>query len=286
MRARIAVGVIIAVLGAADLLAQRGGRKVSGTVTEAASNRAVSGAVVEYFESGSDTQTTTTDSKGYFEFESGTLGVVVVTEPGFATESRRWPSMQGGAVLRIELSTPAGVEGIVVDAATSVGLNAVITTMTDEAGGITSSSTDTDSSGAFQLADLRGGPTVLIVSAEGFAPDWRVLDLRTGRLQEVRIGMLLEAAVSGTVVDGSGEPVSDAWVGVGYEDETGAYGMLESFSGGEPWSNTEGLFGLFGLIPDVPISLQAEDPDGNLSDVVTVVVPPGMQQQNVVLTIQ
>ena len=61
--------------------------------------------------------------------------------------------------------------------------------------------------------------------------------------------------------------------------------MLESFAGGQPWTNTEGAFRLFGLIPDVPIALQAEASNGDLSDVVKVTVTPGMEQPNVVLTI-
>ena len=61
--------------------------------------------------------------------------------------------------------------------------------------------------------------------------------------------------------------------------------MLESFAGGRPWTNTEGAFHLFGLIPDVPIALQAEAANGDLSDVVTITITPGMEQQDVVLTI-
>ena len=39
------------------------------------------------------------------------------------------------------------------------------------------------------------------------------------------------------------------------------------------------------LLCDVPIALQAEAANGDLSDVVTITVPPGMEQLSVVLTI-
>ena len=130
----------------------------------------------------------------------------------------------GSAELRILMVPPAVLGGTVVDAATRRGLDAVVTVLIEEVGSLVSSSADTRE-GAFEISDLPSGPAVVMAAAEGFAPTWRTLTLETDEQQQIQIGLLLEAAVSGTVVNASGQPISTAWVGVGYEDDDGAFGL-------------------------------------------------------------
>ena len=53
------------------------------------------------------------------------------------------------------------------------------------------------------------------------------------------------------------------------------------YTSGQPWSNKDGEYELYGLIPDTEIVLQAELDDGSLSEPVTVNVPPGSMLENV-----
>lgn len=285
MRSRIVLTTILIVGLVAGLSAQRGGRKVTGTVSDG-NGTAIAGAAVQYEESGKATQTTTTDSKGSFEFASGTLGVVTVTAPPHATARRRWPPMRGSGQLNVVLSPPAYVAGGVMDASTGAALAASVTVLVQDEGNLVSSSTETASGGLFELKDLPSGPAVLMATAEGFAPYWSTLTLEKGEQERAwSIRLLLDAGASGTVVDADGQPVRSAWVAVGYTDSDGGYGLLESFVGGEPWTNADGEFRIYGLIPDVPIALQAEAPDGTFTNTVTVRIPPGTERQNIALTL-
>lgn len=279
-RTIILVALIIAAGAAAQ--AQRGGRKVSGTVLSAETGRPLAGVPVQY-EEGATAQATTTDDKGYFEFEQpGTLGIVIVAHPQYATTYRRWPAETGQ--LQILLVAPAVVTGTVRDAATRAAVPADVTVLVEEAGSFVSLSSEAQGP-TYTIRDVPSGPAILIASAKGYAPAWSTLAVSVGDTHTVDMALLLEAAVRGTVVDGNGDPLRGAEVFVTYSDEAGAFGMLESFTRGAVISNDAGEFYLFGLIPDVPIELQAILGD-DLSDVATVTVEPGMAQPGVVLTIQ
>ena len=82
----------------------------------AVSEAPVAGAQVDYEEDGR-VQTTRTDSKGYFEFGAGTLGIVTVRAEGFGTAYMRWPPTYG-ASLRIVLREPRSASGTVIDMVT------------------------------------------------------------------------------------------------------------------------------------------------------------------------
>lgn len=288
MRKRVAIPLVLVVLVtlSAALLAQggriaQGGRKVSGTVLDG-SGLPVAGAAVRYDEVGLPTQNTTTDAKGYFEVSAGRLGVVTVTARNFGTARRRWPPVRGSQ-LRVVMESPSVLEGTVRDAATGRGLDAVVTVMLqDPLNGIVSMSAEAFS-GTFRVEDLPSGPAVVMASAEGYAPTWSQVTIEAKDLSTAQLRLKLEAFASGTVVNASGSAVPGAYVSVVYTDEAGAYGMLESQVGGVPWSDAEGRFGLMGLIPDVPITFQAESDDGSLSNAVTVTIPPGSVRQNIAL---
>lgn len=310
MMSRTILALVLAVALGTTSLAQRDGRLVSGTVISAESGRfqPVAGASVQYDEGDLPIRTTTTNEEGYFYFtrfsspatfggiapidhSAGGLGVVTVTADGFATAYRRWPPLDGYA-LRILLDFPAVLQGTVEDAGTGLPVDAGITVTVEGGdreyesnqygGGIVSVSTDTRS-GVFNIGDLPGGSATIIANAEGFAPFWSELTINAGESRETQIRLLLEAKVTGTVLDADGSPVHAAYVTASYSDATDTYGQLESFVGGAPWTNTDGAFGFYGLIPNVPIRLRAELDDGTLSDIVTVTVPSGTVQENVVL---
>ena len=309
MKSRTILVLALAVVLDTTPLAQRASRAVSGAVISVKSGQLqpvsgvvisvksgqlqpVVGALVQYNDYYEPTRTTKTNEDGYFYFprvsffdgpSSATPGVVTVTADGFATAYRRWPSLDGSE-LRILLDFPAVLQGTVEDAGTSSPVGAVITVMVEYGGSTVSMSTDTDTeSGSFKIGDLPGGSATIIANAEGFAPFWSELTIDAGESRDARIRLLMEANVTGTVLNADGSPVHAAYVVASYPDEVGGYGLLESFTGGEPWTDTDGAFELYGLIPGVPVHLRAELDDGTLSDIVTVTVPSGTVQENVVL---
>ena len=281
MRNRVFLVVVIFVLPllSVSAFAQRG-RKVSGTVTAKQTGQPVVGAVVQYDEGGIS-QSTTTDGKGYFEFSEGRRGVVTVTASDFGTARRRWPPPRGSQ-LTIVMEPPAFLAGTLMDAATGRGVAGAVTVMVQDAGGFTSLS-GRAASGAYEIGDLPSGPAVVMASAEGYAPAWRPVSIESGESHTAAFRLDLEALATGTVVDAGGLSVAGAYVFASYSDEEGAYGMLDSLVGGVPWTDAQGRFGLGGLIPDVPITLQAESADGELSNTVTVTIPPGSVRRNVEL---
>ena len=259
---------------------ERTGRKVSGTVVSAATQQSVPNARVQYEESGQPPQTTVTDAKGYFEFPAGRLGVVTITARDFGTARRRWPS--SGSALRVELEPPAIVRGAVSDLATGRLVAAVVNVMVQHPGNFVSHST-TAEGGTFQIEDLPPGPALVTARSEGFAPFVGSATVESGRVRELRIGLLLEAQATGHVKDAEGEPVTGALVSATYPDLAAA-GLLEGFVGGRPLTGADGVFALRGLVPDTSIALQAEL-DGRRSAVETVSVGPGMRRLDIVLTL-
>ena len=281
MRSATTLALALSLVLGATPLAQREGRKVSGTIISVKSRQPVAGARVYYDEGDLPTRTTTTDDKGYFEFSRGDLGVVTVVADRFATARRRWPPVDGHQ-LRILLDSPAVLQGTVADATSGRLVEAAITVIVEDRGGIVSMNTDT-ASGSFKMNDLPKGPAILIADAKGFAPFWSEMTVSAGESRNIRIRLQLEANVTGTVLDAGGSPVHGAYVVASYSDQAGAYGLLESSAGGQPWTDSNGFFALSRLIPDVPIALQAELDNGTLSNIVSVTVLPGMVQENVVL---
>lgn len=278
MRAGAAAFVGFAILLGAAVDAQRG-RKVTGVVEDASSGRAVSGAEVLYEERGRAPQTTRTDGKGAFEIPNGSAGIVTVTARGYATSKRSWPPRES-LNLRFEMTPPAVISGTLMDAVTRRGVSGrVVLTVRGRFHHVSKGAT-TD--GPFRFVDLPTGPGTILAYADGFAPHYGELRVEAGKQLETSVGLLLEAAASGTVVGGDGTPVPGATVRVGYSASMAGADALAGFAAGHVMSDEEGTFDIRGLVPDTPIAMQAEL-DGRRSNVATIQVPPGMEQTGVVL---
>lgn len=247
------------------------------------------GASVQY-EEDDRTETTVTDDKGYFEFSAGTLGVVTVTASGYGTAYQRWPGGSSGQ-LEIHLTTPTVLEGTVADAGNGRPVDAEVHVIVMNVGvrgsrNLISMSALTESGGGFRIEDLLPGTGVVVAVADGFAPYWTTTTLTAGDTYKARIRLLLEAGALGTVVDASGSPVAGAFVYVTYSDDDGGGGLLEGYTTGRLVTDNEGVFEVFGLLPDTDARLHAELDDGQVSSTVTVNIDPGFTQENIVLRMQ
>ena len=285
---RIAAMTVLTVLVAGlDAPACAQGRNVTGTVVNAASNAPVAGAQVDYEEGGS-VQTTRTDSKGYFEFGAGTLGVVTVTARDFGTAYMRWPPSYGTS-LRILLREPRTASGTVIDMATRNPIGgATVTVMALSVDrNIISDTAMSTLRGEFGFQNLPAvsDQVAYIAYAHGFAPRFGLFTLNEKAVTNIRIGLLLDALASGTVVDAAGDPVDGALVNATYGDRTEGAGMLEGLIGGRVRTGADGKFQLDGIAPDEAVTLQAEF-GGRLSNTVTVTVAPGTIQTAIALRIQ
>lgn len=280
-----AAGIIgLAVLVGAAALAQNG-RKVTGVVVAAATRQPVANAQVSYAESGRRLRTTRTDSKGRFEIpNSGVLGgVVTVAARRFGTSKRAWPPREGSE-LRFALTPPATASGTIADLATGRAVEGRVTLVVRHPLNLVSSSTRTRG-GAFRFDDLPPGPAVIYAQADGFAPYFGALTIDAGKRHETGLGVLLEAAASGRVLDRDGSPATDARVSVRYSRTLPGGGILAGLVRGNVVADANGTFRVGGLVPDTPIAVQAEL-EGRLSDVVTISVEPGMEQQGLVLRVR
>ncbi|MDE0002970.1 MAG: carboxypeptidase-like regulatory domain-containing protein [Rhodospirillaceae bacterium] len=285
---RIATTIVLAVLGGgldAPAGAQRG--KVNGTVLNAVSEAPVAGAQVDYEEDGR-VQTTRTDSKGYFEFGAGTLGIVTVRAEGFGTAYMRWPPRYG-ASLRILLREPRSASGTVIDMATRNPIGgATVTVMALSVNrNIISDTAMSKRGGEFGFEDLPAGRDQVeyIAYAQGFAPRFGLFTLNEKGSTNVGIGLLLDALASGTVFDAAGDPIQGALVNATYSDQTKGAGMLEGLIGGRVQTGADGTFQLDGIAPDEAVTLQAEF-EGRVSNAVTVTVAPGTTQTGITLRVQ
>lgn len=260
-------------------------RRVTGVVESA--GRPVAGALVEYEEDGEvGVETTTTDERGYFEFESGQQGIVTASKSGLAAISVLWPPWNAMPDLRIELPRSAALEGSLYDMMTRQTILEGKVSVSVDHDASPMSDTVFLEDGRFSFEDLPPGNGVLLVHAAGFAPHRGVLRLDAGEAQEMRIGLLLEGVVSGSVVDAEGEVVPEATVYVIYDAEFEDGELLESFLGGHMHTGDEGVFRVNGIVPDTPFSIYAETEDGRRSDTMTLEVVPGIPIENVILRIR
>ncbi len=258
------------------------GRKVNGTVMSAASQQPVANAAVRYEEAGQPPQTTTTDSKGYFELSAGRRGVVTVTARDFGTARRRWPPTTGASTLLVALTPPAILGGTVADLATGRPISARVRVLVQSPGNVLSRAA-TAVQGKFQMTDLPTGPALVTARADGYAPFVGSASVEGGKTRFVRIGMMLAAQAEGQVRDARGNPVAGAVVTAAYPELAGA-GLVEDFVGGRPLTEADGVFGLDGLMPSTTIALQAEFA-GRRSEVETFSIAPGTKRSNIVLTL-
>ena len=277
-----AVAALVAVAAPAGAQVDRGGRKVSGTVVSAATQQAVVNAAVRYEEAGQAPQTTTTDSKGYFELSAGRLGVVTVTAGSYGTARRRWPPPTGARTLLVALTPPAILRGSVTDLVTGRPVAARVNVLVKHPGNFVVRAV-TAPEGEFELTDLPSGPAAITARSEGFAPFVGSTTVEGGKVRDTRISLLLEAQAGGHVRDHEGNPVQGAYVSATYPELAGA-GLVESFIGGWPTTGQDGAFSLSGLVPNTAIALQAELGDRR-SAAQAVSIGPGMRRLDIVLTL-
>lgn len=273
-------GIGIAVLLAGTVSFAQSGRKITGVVVAAATQRPVANAQVQYEEIGRATQTTVTDSKGRFEIPSGAEGVVTVSARSFGTARRAWPPRMGRE-LQFALVPPSGVDGTLADMATGRAVEGIVTLSVRHPVNLVSDAKRA-AGGTFRFDDLPPGPAVILAHADGYAPYFGELTIDTGKRSDARVRLLLEAAASGSVLDAGGSAVAGARVRVGYAYTLPGHDLLAGVARGHAVTESDGAFRIGGLVPDTPIGVQAELA-GRRSDVVTVTVGPGMEQPNIVL---
>ena len=136
-----------------------------------------------------------------------------------------------------------------------------------------------------RIDDLPAGPAVLVVVADGYAPYWSAITLERDD-HSARVGLLLEASATGTVIDSSGAPVLGAFVSVAYSDEAGGGGLLDGYTTGRLMTMSDGEFSIYGLLPDTPIEVQGFLEDGRSTDVVTINVSAGFVYEGLVLRVR
>jgi len=71
--------------------------------------------------------------------------------------------------------------------------------------------------GSFEFGGLPPGSSFVLVYADGYAPAIGTGTLTAGSSTTVDVGMVLEGAVSGTIVDSDGDAVSGAFVDIEYD---------------------------------------------------------------------
>ncbi|MCY4057030.1 MAG: carboxypeptidase regulatory-like domain-containing protein [Gammaproteobacteria bacterium] len=264
------------------------GRKVSGVVVDAETDQPIARADVKY-EDGGTVQTTTTDSKGYFEFGEGHSGVATVDAAGYATNYARWPPVQNRSQIRVLMRPPVPFGGTVYDMATRRPIEGafVLVTVWSMDGVVTSGATETGSGGAYDFAkllpvDATSRAVYVAHAEENYAPAIGTVALGKGGNRNVGIGLLLEARASGRVVDRDGAVVEGATVVTRYGGDS-SYQTLEGYIGGDTLTGADGTFNVGGVVPDATITLQAVLGDGSTSGSVTATIGPGMVQSGIEL---
>ena len=122
--------------------------------------------------------------------------------------------------------------------------------------------------------------------ADHFAPYFGTTTIEADKSHSMQIGLLLEARVSGRVLNQDDSPVFGALVHVGYDSSKPGADFLAGLARGNTVTVPDGSFAIGGLLPDEPIALQAEF-GGRMSDVVTVAsITPGFEQPGIVLRMQ
>lgn len=214
------------------------------------------------------------------------LGTVTVSASGYGTAYYRWPPTTSARTLSIELEAPATVSGTVYDISSSRDLVANVTLTMTASGAVVSDGATTDENGGFAFEDLLSGSGSITAYTDGYAP--RIINLPSvtnGVTNNVRMGLQLQAAASGTVVDSDGDSVSGANVFATYDSLDDGY-QLESFISGRVYTASDGVFTLESLVPDTTVTVWAELDDGTISNALSLTIAPGMIQENLVIAFQ
>lgn len=269
---------VVAVVQAGRTAAQTG-RKVSGVVTSAATQRPIANAAVQYEERGT-VSTTRTDSKGNFEFPAGRLGVVTVTVKNFGTARRRWPP-PSGSVLHIALTPPVTVQGTLVDGMTVQPMTGVVTALVQHPANVVSTTALVED-GTFRFDDLPPGPGVLLAHEHGYAPAISQFTVAAGDWRDVHVRLSPDTEVTGRVLNASTTPAPDAELVVTYAETLAGAGMLAGLVGGATVTDSGGAFALEGLVPNVPVTIHAMLGDRR-TDRATITIGADVTHENLVL---
>lgn len=281
MRLSLALVVLITCVLAAIIGGQRG-RKVSGTVVSAATERPIANVEVKY-EEGGTSQATLTDAKGYFEFPSGTLGTITVTATGFGTAYRRWPPRATGT-LQIPLMSPTTLAGTVTAATTIEPVSGTVTALVRNPYSFVSTTVRVVD-GVFRVDDIPSGPGIVVANAVGYAPQASRFNVAAGDWQDVYMSLPAEARVTGTVIDTEAKPVAGAHVIVTYSSTLSGAGLLADLIGGNTITNADGEFGIDGVVPDTATTLYANTRDSQTNST-TIMVGAGQVYENLTLRLQ
>ncbi len=274
-------GVLLAAsLLAATILGAQAGRKVTGIVVAAATERPVTNASVQYADQDGSVQTTVTDAKGQFAFPAGQLGVVTVTADGFGTARRRWPPRRG-STLHIALTPPVAVQGTLVDSKTLKPLTGVVTALVRHPISFVSASALVED-GTFRFEDVPSAPGVLVAYADNYAPTVSSFTTAAGDWLDGHLRLSAGAEATGQVLDAEAKPVAGAQLIVRYTDGLAEAVMLASFVGGTTMTGADGTFAITGLVPNTPVTLYAEY-DGQRTNAVAVEVGPSQVRSDLVL---
>ena len=266
-------------------------RQITVVVTQVPTGLASSGspipnAHVEYIEDGAAAgiaTSSTTDANGSVKLTAGNPGVVTASKSGFTTISVGY-HRDVGSTLKIALPPPASLSGSAYDMATRRAVrDEYVSVVTDYSVNLHSNAVLTEN-GSFSFDGLPPGPTIVIARAPGFAPTIASTTLIAGDSHNVDVGMLLEGAVSRSVVDAHGNAVADALVEVEYHGFTES-DLLSTGIGGHVLTDDDGQFYVTGIVPNEGFSIYAELENGNRSDVQTLTTAAGTTLQNIVLTI-
>ena len=182
------------------------------------------------------------------------------------------------------LAAAQALTGRVVDANTQRTIEADITVVIETASGVIVDGADA-ASGDFAMGGLPAGSAVVYAVSDGYSPGWASASLTGTRTQTVRFSLKLEAGVSGTVVNGQGQPVGGAFIDAEYSDEVGANGLLDSLGYGQRVTNASGEFRLLGLVADTTVTLYAETESGARSAPVTASTTAGFTREGIVLQV-
>ena len=265
-------------------------RQITGIVTDTPSSLATSGTPlsgvrVEYVEDGADADSAlvaTTGQDGRFSFTAGGSGVVTASKSGLVRISVGWES--GTSTLRIELMSPATLSGRAYDMSTRRSIpDAYVSAMVDHDVNPRAAST-ISGDGSFQFGGLPPGSSFVLVFADGYAPAIGTGTLTAGSSTTVDVGMVLEGAVSGTVVDSDGDAVSGALVDIEYDWFEDA-DILIGGVGGHVKTGDDGKFLVVGIVPNQRFSIFAETDDGSRSSSKSLTATSGNTTEDVVLTI-
>ena len=193
------------------------GTVVSGKVVDGSGAPIAGASVSGYASGGSGSDSTSTAPDGTYTLDSLPTGGVNISVYADAYISQSRSLNLTGDVTGVDFTLVDGtsVSGKVVDGSGAPIAGASV----NASSGSSYDSTSTAPDGTFVLDSLALGTANLSVSANGFAPQSRAVNL-TGDLTGVDFVLVKGTVVSGKVVDGAGSPIAGASVN-GYSSSGG-----------------------------------------------------------------